>query len=227
MPSVFDSGVGGESRFDRRAGAKSIGRAFARSRAIPFGSHRRQPCTGLVIPVPERVMTFSALAATVGVVLFPLAVVYAGLMDLATLTIRNTLVLGLAISWLLLAPLAGFGAGELAASLSVAAAVFAITFGFFALGWIGGGDAKLAAVTALWFAPDEALLYFTYASLLGGLLTLLIISFRAQLLPATLCRFSWIVNLHDSKTGVPYGAAMAPAALIVFPDTAWLAHAAI
>jgi hypothetical protein len=24
---------------------------------------------------------------------------------------------------------------------------------------------------------------------------------------------------------VPYGAAMAPAALIVFPDTAWVAHA--
>jgi hypothetical protein len=26
---------------------------------------------------------------------------------------------------------------------------------------------------------------------------------------------------------VPYGAAMAPAALIVFPDTAWVAHAAL
>jgi prepilin peptidase CpaA len=36
----------------------------------------------------------------------------------------------------------------------------------------------------------------------------------------------WIAQLHDSKTGVPYGAAMAPAALIVLPQTGWLAHAA-
>ena len=40
-------------------------------------------------------MTISALAATAGVVLFPAAVVYAGLMDLVTLKIRNALVLGL------------------------------------------------------------------------------------------------------------------------------------
>ncbi len=103
--------------------------------------------------------------------------------------------------------------------------VFALTFTFFALGWIGGGDAKLAAVTALWFQPHEALLYFTYTALLGGILTLVILQLRSGLLPWFFYRVPWIAQLHDARTGVPYGAAMAPAALIVFPDTAWVAHA--
>ena len=171
-------------------------------------------------------MTIPFLAALAGVVLFPLIMAYAGLMDLATLKIRNALVLALGAGWLILAPLAGFSAAELGASAAVAAGVFAIVFTFFALGWIGGGDAKLAAVSALWFDPEHALLYFIYASVIGGLLTLTILQLRSRLLPASLYRVSWIAQLHDSKTGVPYGAAMAPAALIVFPETAWLAHAA-
>ena len=170
-------------------------------------------------------MTISAAAATIGLILFPLAMVYAGLMDLVTMKIRNALVLLLAGAWLVLAPLAGFSVAELGESVAVAALVFAVTFVFFALGWIGGGDAKLAAVTALWFQPYDALLYFTYASLLGGMLTLGILQLRARLLPAALYRVPWIAQLNEQRGGIPYGAAMAPAALIVFPETAWVAHA--
>jgi prepilin peptidase CpaA len=171
-------------------------------------------------------MTISSFAATVGLVFFPLAMIYAGLMDLATLKIRNTLVLAIGVAWLILAPLAGFSVADLGSSALVAGGVFIVTFVLFALGWIGGGDAKLAAVTALWFQPSEALLYFIYASLLGGFLTLLILQLRMRLLPMALYRVPWIAHLHDPKAGVPYGAAMAPAALIVLPDTAWMAHAA-
>lgn len=172
-------------------------------------------------------MTISALAAAAGVVLFPLAVVYAGVMDLATMKIRNWLVLALGGGWLLLAPLAGFTPTELGWSIATAGLVFAFTFTFFALGWIGGGDAKLAAVTALWFEPGQALLYFVYASLLGGLLTLAILQLRSRMLPAVFYRMPFIAQLQDRKAGIPYGAAMAPAALIVFPDTLWLVHAAL
>lgn len=172
-------------------------------------------------------MTIAALAATAGVILFPLAMVYAGLMDLMTMQIRNALVLALALGWVLLAPLAGFGIEELCWSFGVALLVFVLAFFCFARGWIGGGDAKLAAVTALWFEPEHALLYFTYASLLGGALTLVLLQFRARMLPAPLTGISWIATLHAPKSGVPYGVAMAPAALMVFPQTAWLAHAAV
>ncbi len=172
-------------------------------------------------------MTISAVAATAGLVIFPLAMIYAGFMDLVTMKIRNVLVLLIGGAWLVLAPLAGFTWQELGASGLVAALVFVVTFTFFALGWIGGGDAKLAAVTALWFQPHEALLYFIYAALLGGLLTLAILQLRAIMLPLGLYRVPWIAHLHDAKTGVPYGAAMAPAALLVFPDTLWVVHAAL
>ena len=170
-------------------------------------------------------MTISALAASAGAVLFPLALVYAGLMDLATMKIRNGLVLALARGWLLLAPLAGFGMAEIGSSAAVAVFVFVLTFAFFAFGWIGGGDAKLAAASALWFQPEQALFYFTYAALIGGVLSLLILQLRAHPLPA-IYRLPFLANLQDPRAGIPYGAALAPAGLIVFPDTLWLAYAA-
>lgn len=170
-------------------------------------------------------MHFSNIAATAGVIVFPLLVVYAGWMDLMTLKIRNVLVVTLLASWVILAPLAGFTLPELGWSVVVAAGVFAVAFAFFAFGWIGGGDAKLASVTALWFAPEQALLYFIYAALLGGLLTLAILQLRTRLMPSFIFRVPWIAQLGDPKSGVPYGAAMAPAALIVFPDTSWLSNA--
>lgn len=171
-------------------------------------------------------MTISAVAALAGVILFPLIMVYAGLMDLVTMTIRNMLVLTLAAGWLLLAPLAGFTLAELGWSVGVAGMVLVLAFFLFAMGWIGGGDAKLAAATALWFSPEQSLLYFAYTSLIGGMLTLAILQVRTWMLPTALVRVPWIAHLHDRRTGVPYGAAMAPAALIVFPDTSWLTHAA-
>jgi prepilin peptidase CpaA len=170
-------------------------------------------------------MTISALAATCGLILFPLAMIYAGLMDLVTLTIRNTLVIGIVLTWAVFAPLAGFSWSDLATSAGVSGAVLAITFTFFALGWIGGGDAKLAAATALWFEPHETLIFFAYASVLGGFLTLGILQLRTGPVPMFFYRLPWIAQLHDPRAGVPYGAAMAPAALIVFPDTQWVAHA--
>ena len=38
--------------------------------------------------------------------------------------------------------------------VAAGAAVLAVTFALFAFGWIGGGDAKLAAATALWLGFD-------------------------------------------------------------------------
>jgi prepilin peptidase CpaA len=124
-----------------------------------------------------------------------------------------------------LAPLAGFSAHELGASALVASLVFVVTFIFFAAGWIGGGDAKLAAATALWLGFDHLLTYLIYASLFGGALTLLLIQFRRAPLPAVLARQPWVQRLHDRDSGVPYGIALAAAALAVYPQTPWMAAA--
>ena len=167
-------------------------------------------------------MTISAIAALTASLCFFSATVWAGLMDLATLKIRNELVLFLLGIYAALAPLAGFGAVQIGLSAMVAVSVLIGMFIFFALGWIGGGDAKLSAVVALWLGAEQTLPYIVYTALFGGLLTLVLIQFRAISLPASVSRVPWIAQLHSRDAGVPYGVAIASAALFVFPHTPWV-----
>jgi len=106
--------------------------------------------------------------------------------------------------------------------VAAAAVVLLVAFVFFSRGWIGGGDAKLAAATALWLGFDHLLDYMLYASLFGGALTLAILQFRKLPLPSALSRQAWILRLHETGGGVPYGIALAVAALAVYPKTGWM-----
>src|SRR5437764_15354703 len=110
-------------------------------------------------------MTMSSLAAAAAVSIFALAMLYAGFTDVTTRTIRNSLVLALALAYAALAPLAGFAAAEIGWSAAVALAVLLVSFVLFALGWFGGGDAKLAAVTALWVGAAHTGSYLVYTAL--------------------------------------------------------------
>ena len=101
--------------------------------------------------------------------------------------------------------------------------MLAVCFVFFCRGWIGGGDAKLAAATALWLGWAHLYEYLLYASLLGGVLTLLILEFRKHSMPPTLANQPWVARLHEPAGGVPYGIALAAAALLVYPSTVWMA----
>ncbi len=92
-------------------------------------------------------------------------------------------------------------------------------------GWVGGGDAKLAAATALWLGWDHVLDYGLAASVIGGLLTLALLQARRWPLPQWAFRQEWIARLHDQATGIPYGIALAIAGLLVYPDTAVWLHA--
>ena len=145
------------------------------------------------------------LLDAVRLLLFPAMMAFAASSDLLTMTISNR------VSLILLG-----GLRELTA-LCVED-----VFIFFALGWIGGGDAKLAAVTALWLGFDQLLAYFVYASLFGGVLTFFMIRFRFAPLPAFLARQEWAQRLHRMDAGVPYGIALAAAALLIYPETPWM-----
>jgi prepilin peptidase CpaA len=111
--------------------------------------------------------------------------------------------------------------------LAAAALVLVVAFGFFTQGWIGGGDAKLAAASALWFGFGHLLDYLVYASLFGGALALLLIQFRKLPLPGVLARQHWILRLHEKGGGVPYGIALAAAALLIYPKTGWMPAAGL
>jgi prepilin peptidase CpaA len=38
-------------------------------------------------------------------------------------------------------------------------------------------------------------------------------------MPAILARQGWFARLHDAKAGIPYGVALAAAALVILPHT--------
>jgi prepilin peptidase CpaA len=162
------------------------------------------------------------LTDVIRLVLFPALMAFAASSDLLTMTISNRLSLALAGGFFLLTLITGMGLTAIGMHLAAGALVLTVCFGFFAMGWIGGGDAKLAAATALWFGFDYLLDYLVYASLFGGVLTVLLIQFRRLPLPDLLARQGWILKLHDEGSGVPYGIALAAAALIVYPKTGWM-----
>jgi prepilin peptidase CpaA len=158
----------------------------------------------------------------VWLLLFPALMAFAASSDLFTMTISNRVCIVLTIGFFALALVAGMSGADVLWHTGAGAMVLAITFGFFAFGWIGGGDAKLAAATALWLGFDHLFEYAVYASIFGGILTLAILKFRVLPLPQLLARQAWLRRLHESNGGVPYGIALAAAALVVYPHTTWM-----
>jgi prepilin peptidase CpaA len=155
-------------------------------------------------------------------ILFPTMMAFAASSDLLTMTISNRVSLILAGGFFALALATGMGWADMLSHVGAGCVVLVVAFGFFTRGWIGGGDAKLAAATALWLGFDYLLPYLLYASLFGGALTLLLVQFRHAPLPAFLAKQAWVQRLHQKDGGVPYGIALAAAALCIYPDTPWM-----
>jgi prepilin peptidase CpaA len=103
--------------------------------------------------------------------------------------------------------------------LGIGALVLAVGFLFFTFGWIGGGDAKLAAATSLWLGFGLTLPYLLDASVIGGLMTVGILMLRRWPLPGFLVNITWVHRLHDPRSGVPYGIALAIAGLLTYSDS--------
>jgi prepilin peptidase CpaA len=162
------------------------------------------------------------LIETIRLTLFPVVLAFAAFSDLFTMTIANRVSLILVAGFFLLAILTGMGVHDMLSHAGAGAAVLVVAFACFTQGWIGGGDAKLAAVTVLWLGLGHLADYLVYASLLGGALTIGLIQFRAIPMPQMLMGQAWAERLHRSDTGVPYGIALAIAALIVYPQTEWM-----
>ena len=154
--------------------------------------------------------------------LFPALMAFAAASDLFTMTISNRVSLALAAGFLALALLSGMGLYDFLSHLGAGAAVLAVAFACFAMGWVGGGDAKLAAAAALWFGFGHLMNYLVYASLFGGALTLLLLQFRQWPLPYPFAGQAWLLKLHAKDSGIPYGIALAIGALMVYPETEWI-----
>jgi prepilin peptidase CpaA len=143
------------------------------------------------------------------------------------MTIPNRVSLVLIAAYLLLALYLRLPLATVGLHVSCGLAMLALTFAMFQMGWIGGGDAKLAAATALWLGWPSLFEYGLAASLIGGVLTLAILALRHFDLPEKLLSFAFVAKLAEKNGGVPYGIALALAGLAIYPHTGvWtgLAH---
>ncbi len=154
--------------------------------------------------------------------LFPALMAFAASSDLFTMTISNRVSLALVGGFFVMALAAGMPGMLILSHLSAASIVLAVTFVFFARGWIGGGDAKLAAATALWIGFDQSVELSALRLAVRRRPDLAMIRFRLVPLPALLAKQEWVLRLHRLDAGVPYGIALAASALCVYPETVWM-----
>jgi prepilin peptidase CpaA len=154
--------------------------------------------------------------------LFPALMSFAAVSDLLTMTISNRVSLGLVACFVVLAPLTGMGLQDILLHIGAGGIVLVVAFGCFAMGWMGGGDAKIVAAASLWFGFSHLMGYLLYASVFGGALTLLLLQFRQWPLPYQLAGQAWVLRLHAKDSGIPYGIALAIGAMIIYPETDWV-----
>lgn len=150
---------------------------------------------------------------------FPAAMAFAGAMDMLTMTIPNRISLGLACAFLVAGAWSGLPSDMWLSHLACGGLMLVVGIGLFAMGWFGGGDAKLLAAGALWLGFESLVSFVVLTGLFGSLLVLLIVSYRrypAGALPVP----HWALRLHSSDVGLPYGLAIAASSLIVYPQSA-------
>lgn len=114
-----------------------------------------------------------------------IALIVAAITDLKSRIISNRLNLAIALG----APLFWIASGmnfwpDIVTQIAIAALVFTIFTGLFAIGAMGGGDVKLLGAIALWLHWLTIVHMLIIMSIAGGILTLLmIISKRIQKTP--------------------------------------------
>ncbi|HEV7335873.1 MAG TPA: prepilin peptidase [Bosea sp. (in: a-proteobacteria)] len=153
-------------------------------------------------------------------VIFPAAMAYAAASDIVTMTISNRLCLLLVAAFAICAISLGLSWSQIGWHLAAGVIVLLVGIALFAAGWVGGGDAKLVAATALWFGFEPLLPYLMVTAIAGGVLTLLLHQLRQAPLPGPAANWAWAKRLHGVQQGVPYGVALAFGALAVLPQTA-------
>lgn len=160
------------------------------------------------------------MMAMVLVVIFCGCMVHAAVNDMFSMTIANRIPILLAATFPVFAFMAGIDALTIGLHLAIGLGILFLTFGLFAAGAMGGGDAKLIAATSVWFGLSLALAqYLIWSAMLGGLLTLILIIYRATPLAPAMAHLPAFRHFGDREKGIPYGIALAPAAIMALPGS--------
>lgn len=149
---------------------------------------------------------------------FPVLVVVAALRDATSYTIPNWISLALIVAFLVAALAIGTPAQTIGLDLGVGVVALVLGMAMFAMGWIGGGDAKLFAAAALWLGLPAAPTYLAVVGVAGGALAVGLLAMRsAYVRPFMPSRPAWFARLVEPGENVPYGVAIAVGALAAFP----------
>ncbi len=159
--------------------------------------------------------------------LFPAVMAFAAAMDMLTMTIPNRVSLLLVGTFFVAAYFAELPMRQVLEHVATGVVVLVICFVLFAMRVFGGGDAKLVAASSLWIGFEYLPAYVLGISLMGGALAVIFLGARMYLPEGSLNAPRWVLRLLSNGSGMPYGLAIAAAALWVYPQTAFfhgLAH---
>jgi len=157
------------------------------------------------------------LPRSLALTVFAALVILAAVKDLSSYTIPNWISVALALAFAPAAFLAHESLPDIGLSFAVGFGVLVLTVGMFALGWLGGGDAKLMPAAALWVGLKGLAAFVIYTGLAGGALALALLALRsAWLRPFADAGPSWTKRLATPGESAPYGVAIAVGALAAF-----------
>ena len=141
--------------------------------------------------------------------LFAASLLCAAASDLRSRRIPDAFSLAIVVAFGGLVAAGSLGVGAAAWHVLAAVLVFAGGAGLFAAGMIGGGDVKLMAASTLWIGWSDTLRFLLLVALLGGVLA------AAALVARRALRDGRLRQLVDGEEGLPYGVAIAAAALLI------------
>lgn len=151
---------------------------------------------------------------------FPALVIVGAMRDAVSFTIPNWISIALAAAFFPAALAMGAEAGQIGLAALIGLGALVAGMGMFAVGWIGGGDAKLFAAAGLWMGLGALLPYLLVTALAGGALAVMLLALRSVWLRPLAARGpGWISRLATPGENVPYGIAIAFGALSAFPES--------
>lgn len=155
-------------------------------------------------------MLLTSAPGWLAAILFLLLLV-AALQDIWQLEISNWICAAVAICAFLAMAIGG-PIIDLWQNLALFGGVLGLGTLLFARGWMGGGDVKLLAASALWFDLDQGWKMLVAVALIGGLETLVVMLLRMLPWPPRI-RHRFAAFRRDE--GIPYGVAIAAGVTIV------------
>jgi prepilin peptidase CpaA len=151
--------------------------------------------------------------------IFVVCVIFAIISDFSALRIPNSVSIVLVAAFAVYAFLGGTGA--IWPHFMLAGAVFALLFGFFALGWLGAGDVKFLSALTLWAGPAHGAAFIFLFAIFGGLFALMLLALRSALLYFPILAELPVLGKMSrwARNGLcPYGIPIGVAALCIAPS---------